>query len=196
MVDPVSAAVSAATKAAVTAAGKSVAAKGGTRLGSRNERRAVYTRFQAATVEALSFAQYLRMENKIAPLVSVTTRVQRELAAKTHAAQTELMQAYMEFLLVSNPGPAEAGEAMLSGVSDLLGLSTKNEVAFDAQLKVATKAQLAFVEACRQDLWYLPQRWQFYRPSWWRAAWSRWRWKHGAVEGRAASPEELQAGER
>ncbi|MCF1595818.1 hypothetical protein [Streptomyces muensis] len=35
------------------------------------------------------------------------------------------------------------------------------------------EAQREFTDVCRDDLWYLRKRWQFYRKAWWSAR--RWR---------------------
>jgi hypothetical protein len=51
MVDPVSAAASAAARTAVAAASKKLTSKSGSRLGVREERRQAYSRFQPAMAE-------------------------------------------------------------------------------------------------------------------------------------------------
>lgn len=124
-------------------------------------------------VEAISFVQYLRIEAMIAPKIELTTRTQRDLAQRFHALQTELLQAYMELRLVANPDPLAVGDEAFAAVADLLPMGTAKQETFDRQLELATETQRAFTEACRADLWYLPQPWQVYRPAWWSARRSR-----------------------
>ncbi|MBJ7902790.1 hypothetical protein IF655_05705 [Streptomyces sp. DSM 110735] len=102
-----------------------------------------------------------------------TTAV-RDALRGLRAQQGELLQAYLELRLVSNPAPLIAADEVLDQMNALyeLGLGATNDEVNSAVNRVAL-AQREFIDVCRDDLWYLPQRWQVYRPMWWKAR--RWR---------------------
>ncbi|MFF5001724.1 hypothetical protein ACFY3G_02755 [Streptomyces phaeochromogenes] len=163
MVDPSTAAASGLAKTVSSVVAKKLTSKSGTRPGGREERRQVYARFQAATMEAISYAEMLRMESKHSwPLMGA--RRMRELALMTHERRTELFAAYFELRLVANPAPLNAGEdAMTTAAEVLEGPAARKQQVFDAAATRAIEAQRLFTDACRDDLWYLPQWWQVHR---------------------------------
>lgn len=163
MVEPSTAAASGLAKTVSSVVAKKLTSNTRTRLGGREERRQVYARFQAATMEAVSYAEMLRMEAKHSwPFMGA--RRMRELALMIHDRRTELFAAYFELRLVANIEPLTAGEdAMTTAVEVLEGPSGRKQKAFDAAAKRAIEAQRLFTDACRDDLWYLPQWWQVHR---------------------------------
>ncbi|MGW3410263.1 hypothetical protein [Streptomyces sp. NPDC000888] len=170
MVEPTAAAASGLAKVVSGVVAKKLAATSGTRLGGREERRQVYARFQAATMEVVSYAALLRVEAKHSwPLMG--TRRMRELALMTHERRAELFSAYFELLLVANPVPLREGEGAMTAAVELLeGPSGRKRKDFDAAAVRAVEAQRVFTDACRFDLWYLPQWWQVHRrvARWWK----------------------------
>jgi hypothetical protein len=158
------------TKAVTSAVAKKLTSHAGIRLGGREERRQVYARFQAATVEAISFAQLTRMEKKLGPAIMGPRRV-REWGLMTHERQVELLASYFEMRLVANPEPLDKGEAAASAASEVLESATaRKQEEFSAGIEHAITAQREFTDVCRDDLWYLPQRWQVHRRAtlWWK----------------------------
>ncbi|MGW4227658.1 hypothetical protein ACWEG1_29860 [Streptomyces bauhiniae] len=195
MVDPITAGASALAKAAGNSVTKQLTSKIGLQLGSRDERRLVYARFQAAVTstymyragvhyEMHLYMAYLGKRRRI-PLVVRPggTIATRDALRGLRAHQAELLQAYLELRLVSNPAPLVAADEVLDQVNALyeLGINAPNEVLESAVNRVAA-AQRRFTDVCRDDLWYLPQRWQVYRPMWWKAR----RWRRRAI----AAPEQ------
>lgn len=170
MVDPANAAASGVAKVVAAAVSKQFDSRAGIRLGSRDERRRVYARFQASVSEAVSFAQYLRMERKFAAPVLSMRRI-RELSFMVHERQSELLQAYMELRLVTNPEPLLAADKALSATAELLDAGGADDAGFDERVAAAAEQQRAFTDVCRDDLWYLPQPWQVWRRAarWWRS---------------------------
>lgn len=168
--EPTTAAASGVARVVSAAVAKKMTSREGVRLGGREERRQVYGRFQAATVEAISFAQLLRMEGKFAGPILGSRRI-RELAALCHERQVELLAAYFELRLVANPEPLAMGEAAMTAASEALEApSSCGAEEFAAKVEAAVAAQREFTDVCRDDLWYLPQRWQVHRrlALWWR----------------------------
>jgi hypothetical protein len=160
--EPTSAAASGVARAVSAAVAKKMTSHVGVRLGGREERREVYKRFQAATVEAISFAQLLRMEGKLGPITG-RHRI-RELTLLTHERKVELLASYFELRLVANPAPLEKGEAAMARASEVLEVpSSQSEEVFLSKIEAAVAAQREFTDECRDDLWYLPQRWQVHR---------------------------------
>ncbi|MEV3857740.1 hypothetical protein AB0J38_25870 [Streptomyces sp. NPDC050095] len=170
MVEPTTAAGAGAIKAISQAVTKKLTAKSGTRLGGRDERRLVYARFQSAMIEALSFAQHLRVENQFARRPFGDRRL-RELAFMAHERQVEFMAAYFELRLVANRRPLEAGEAAMIAAADLLDSAVDpDDDAFRARIAEGFETQREFTDACRDDLWYQPRWWQAHRrvSIWWQ----------------------------
>lgn len=169
MVDPLSAAASGASRALAGAATKRLVSRSGTKLGSRDERRHVYARFQDATVESMGWALRCRLQARTLSPRWMGPGTQRVLADETRSVSTELMKAYMELCLVANPEPLEAGEQLLTAVQGMSdAITVRSDEEFWEAANVVGEAQRAFVETCRDDLWYLPRWWQMYRPVWWR----------------------------
>lgn len=170
MVEPSSAAASGLVKVVSGVVAKKLTSNTGTRLGGRDERRQVYARFQAATMEAVSFAALLRVEAKHSwPLMGA--RRMRELALMTHERRAELFAAYFELRLVANPVPLGAGEDAMTAAAELLeGLPGRKRKDFDPAAERAVEAQRVFTDVCQYDLWYLPQPWQVHRrvARWWK----------------------------
>ncbi|MEV6678607.1 hypothetical protein AB0N09_17360 [Streptomyces erythrochromogenes] len=172
MVDPVSAAAAAAARTAVSSVSRKLLTRTAPRLGGRDERRAVYARFQHALAEGVSFAQYLRIERQFGPQF-MAQRTRRELAMKVHERQTELLQAYLEMRLVGNAEPVAAADEVMDKTSAVLDKISSSDEEFQAAIAEAMAMQRDFTDVCRADLWYLPQWWQLYRGAWWK---SRVKW--------------------
>ncbi|WP_329185706.1 hypothetical protein [Actinacidiphila glaucinigra] len=81
----------------------------------------------------------------------------------------------MELRLVANPRPFAAADELLSAVNELMDSVTATQDVFDKHLEQVGVEQRRFVDICRDDLWYLPQRWQFYRVGWWSMRWANWK---------------------
>ncbi|MGM9444466.1 hypothetical protein ACTAF0_30090 [Streptomyces murinus] len=186
MVEPISAAGGPLAKAVTSAITKQLHSKTGTRLGSREERRQVYSRFQDAVTDAYTEYTWLLLEQSLFAVRFGKMRhalVYRPQAAE-HAArdglprfmriEAEVFKAYLDLRLVANPAPLDAAGEILSRLDDLicLGLNPSQDVVNETTAGVVA-AQRKFTDVCRDDLWYLPQRWQVYRPVWWKAR--RWR---------------------
>jgi hypothetical protein len=163
--------MSAATKALVQVATKQLSSKGGVRLGGREERREVYRRFQDALVDSSSFADVLRLERTFSgPFMAARHR--RDLMAQMHQHRTELLKAYADLRLVANPGPLAAANTALNALTESFdaGAGIKEDALQKIRARIG-EAQREFTDVCRDDLWYLPQRWQVHRriPLWWKA---------------------------
>lgn len=175
-----------AAKALTSVLTKRLQSKAGVRLGSRDERRQVYARFQASVMEANGVVQAVFFEQGLYTYwvgkrrLAVTfrpvaaQRAAREALHRMGEAQSELMAAYLDLRLVANPAPLQAADVVLDRFNDLLqcGPSTENDEVLRASSRVVD-AQRQFTDICRDDLWYLPKRWQVYRLDWWRGR--RWR---------------------
>ncbi|MER7807910.1 hypothetical protein [Streptomyces sp900116325] len=111
-------------------------------------------------------------------------RAINKLEDMRNIGQVEVLQAYMELRLVANPKPLEEADAVLSALDLLLGCTGRgDESQFDvAQVRVA-EAQRRMVEACRDDLWYLPKWWHLWRKTWWSARWASLRGRKPLVVG-------------
>ncbi|MFD4258221.1 hypothetical protein ACFWR9_11470 [Streptomyces sp. NPDC058534] len=175
-----------AAKALTSVLTKRLQSKAGIRLGSRDERRQVYARFQSAATDTYSVVTAVRLEQRLyttwvgrgrwaltyRPFAA--QRAAAEALTKVHQVQSELLQAYLDLRLVTNPAPKQAADAVLDRLNAMLALPTSTP---DAELFGATnlvvEAQREFTDVCRDDLWYLPKRWQAYRLDWWRGR--RWR---------------------
>ncbi|MGW3152759.1 hypothetical protein [Streptomyces sp. NPDC001089] len=187
MVDPISVGASSLAKAASSALTKQLQSKAGVRLGSRDERRQVYARFQDAVTEAYTFMTVALVEQRLYS-IWLGKKVRTQLTFQPRAAQkaavgslasmrqsqSELLRAYLDLRLVANPEPLRAADVVMDRFGELEALRVG---ANDEELGGATtrivEAQREFTDVCRDDLWYLPKRWQFYRRGWWSAR--RWR---------------------
>lgn len=186
VVDPISVAGSSAAKALTSIVTKQLQSKGGVRLGSKDERRQVYARFQAAATDANTVLMTVLLEQRLHTLwfgkrrwpvtfrPSAAYRAGSEGVSQLAHARGELLQAYWDLRLVANPAPLQAAHAVMDRLDAAL---SHGPGATDAQLIAATsgvvEAQREFTDVCRDDLWYLPKRWQVYRPAWWSARRSR-----------------------
>ncbi|MER6919815.1 hypothetical protein [Streptomyces spiralis] len=190
MVDPISTAASAAAKTATSALTKRLQSKAGIRLGSREERRQVYARFQtAATASAQAFAavhlEYqlysisLGRKRRVVIAPARAHRLAVHLLREQRADHSELVDAYLDLRLAANPAPLEAANEVLNAHSRVLnvGLEAPSEDV-SAAVNALVVAQREFADVCRDDLWYLPTWWQAYRPAWWSAR--RWRRRRSA----------------
>jgi hypothetical protein len=187
-VDPITAAATSAAKALTSVATKRLQSRAGVRLGSRDERRQVYARFQGAAAEAAAGIVVTALEQPLHTVwlgtrwpVSVSFRPWAAWRSASAAlvllreTNSELLQAYFELRLVANPGPLEAAGIVLDRLDALRELASGpvDAKAVTAAAEGVTEAQREFTDVCRDDLWYLPKRWQVYRPAWWRGR--RWR---------------------
>ncbi|MEV7684482.1 hypothetical protein [Streptomyces bungoensis] len=185
MIDPISAGASSLAKSVGSAVTKQLTSKTGVQLGSKSERRQVYARFQAAVTEAYTCAGRWQLElhlyfhflgKRRFPIVhrlggmSAAQQALRELRGQ----QSEILQAYLDLRLVANPAPLASADVVLERLMAVFQLpmgSPDDQV--NAAVSRVVEAQRDFTDVCRDDLWYLPQRWQVYRPAWWSAR--RWR---------------------
>ncbi|MER5839550.1 hypothetical protein ABT099_04425 [Streptomyces prasinus] len=185
MVDPAGVAASSLAKAVGSIVTKQLQSKAGVRLGSRDERRQVYARFQQAVTEAYTTIAVVRLEQHLHTVWlgngrwsvlyrpwAVNESTRRALAAM-RASQSEVLQAYLDLRLVANPEPLQAANLVLDRLIEVLelGVGTRHEEQAVAAARVA-EAQREFVDVCRDDLWYLPKYWQVYRGTWWTS--QRW----------------------
>ncbi|MFE2889334.1 hypothetical protein [Streptomyces sp. NPDC059272] len=187
-----SAAGSSLAKGITSAVTKQLQSKAGVRLGSRDERRLVYRRFQDAVTETYTLFTVAALEQRLFLLsfgkryIGFTLRPRAaEQAARAvlpalAQSNAELMKAYLDLRLVANPDPVAAADVVLNRLTDVLDLNmgVPQDELTEAVSRVV-EAQRKFLDVCRDDLWYLPQRWQVYRPDWWKAR--RWRRNKASV---------------
>lgn len=175
MADPWSIAAASLAKALGGVAGKALTPAGKVKLGSKAERRRVYSRFLEAVVAQATFAEYCRVAAGIRRPWWADFRAADAFAEKSSVMMTELLQAYMELRLVANPGPMDQGDELLDAIGRLAKVVTEGREEYDPAVTAVGEAQRAFTVACQQDLWYLPRRWQVYRPAYWRIFRKNWR---------------------
>ncbi|MGW4027319.1 hypothetical protein, partial [Streptomyces sp. NPDC005009] len=147
MVDPISVAGTSAAKALTSVLTKRLQSKTGVRLGSRDERRQVYARFQNAATEAATVLLQVRMEHRLhttwlgrwpvtfRPWAAYTST--SESLALWRAAESELLQAFLDLRLVANPEPLEAAGVVLERLDAVRSLHL---TAKDAEIVAATSA--------------------------------------------------------
>ncbi|MFI8093901.1 hypothetical protein ACIF9R_37295 [Streptomyces sp. NPDC086080] len=187
MVDPISTASTSAAKALASILTKRLQSRVTVRLGSRDERRQVYARFQEASAEALTAYLAAAAQHQLhtvwlfghrVPLTYRPWAAYRETSRsvdKLTEVYGRLFAAYYELRLVANPGPLEAAQALLQRL-DGHNMILPDWTTDQDRLLIAGRvlaAQNTFTDVCRDDLWYLPKRWQVYRLAWWKAR--RWR---------------------
>ncbi|MFA3872634.1 hypothetical protein ABS735_02870 [Streptomyces sp. MMCC 100] len=130
---------------------------------------------QAVLLEQRLYTYWIgrrRLALTIRPLAA--QRAARKALHRLAQAESEILNAYLDLRLVANPAPLQAADAVLDRFLQLLECSPGTR--HDELLEVATgvmEAQRQFTDVCRDDLWYLPKRWQVYRLDWWRGR--RWR---------------------
>ncbi|WP_435973052.1 hypothetical protein [Streptomyces sp. Qhu_M48] len=188
MVEPVGAAASAASRALVGAVTKQLMSQTGTKLGGREERRQVYARFQQATVAAMVEAQHQRLLVKVVFPAWISPRKAQGMVEPLHRLLTETLQTYMDLRVVANPKPLEAADAVLTAVNGMFDLVSGDEGEFWKAADQVGEAHRAFVDTVRDDLWYLPQWWQAYRPSWWSIRGTNRRRRKALRSARTALP--------
>ena len=132
----------------------------------------MYKRFQEAMVDAGTWASYLRLERVNSRWFMGRGRA-RELMGGFDVRTREMVKAYIELRIVANPEPLKAGEALMTSVGALMEVVNSGEEVYQEALDVTMGELRQFAEACRQDLWYLPQWWQFYRWVWLKARWKQ-----------------------
>jgi len=191
MTDPLWAAASAATKIGSAVVARHYKAIGQQRVGGREERRQVYTRFQEAVVV---YVMQIR-DSRISPeAIGLEPGQRKPYIDALMTAMTELAQALYEVRLVGNPAAIEAAETVRQAISDSFdAAAARRENLTDEETERYARAMHAFTTACRLDLWYQPRWWQIWRGSWWKNRWSRGekrQVKTGA--GRASSPATLR----
>lgn len=160
----------AAGRAAGTAATKALLQRNGrVRLGGREERRIVYAHFQVCAIrlhnslDDLARTAFLPFSGK----AKLNDRVLHELR--------EIQEAMAELTMVGNARPVVLGAGLLVA-STSMDIRRRPSHKRNAGIgKAHDDALAAFIAACREDLWYLPQWWQIWRPAWWSARWSSYR---------------------
>ncbi|GAA2930258.1 hypothetical protein GCM10010478_33960 [Streptomyces erythrogriseus] len=204
MVDPAGVAASSLAKAVGSIVTKQIQSKAGVRLGSRDERRQVYARFQEAVTEAYTTIAVVQLEQRLHTVwlwngrwpVSyrpwAANESTRAALAALRGSQSDVLRAYLDLRLVANPAPLQAADHVLDRLNEVFELQTgtKHDELTAATSKVA-EAQREFVDICRDDLWYLPKWWQAYRGAWWTSkGWvRRLLWKPHFAGSTRPSPE-------
>ncbi|MBK3630315.1 hypothetical protein JHN59_37080 [Streptomyces sp. MBT49] len=184
VVDPMSVGASAAAKAATSVLTKQLQSNAGVRLGSKDERRRVYARFQEAATEACAVISVTHVEQRLygvfvgkhwfIPTQPGGRKATQAALASVQQVYSEIMKAYLDLRLVANPAPLAAADVVLDRFTAVLDLriGVPHEELFTA-LSLVAEAQREFTDVCRGDLWYLVKRWQFFRPRWWTQ--KKWR---------------------
>ncbi|MFJ9729467.1 hypothetical protein ACIRP3_42725 [Streptomyces sp. NPDC101209] len=191
-----SAAGSSLAKGITSAVTKRLQSKAGVRLGSRDERREVYRQFSDSVTEAYTVFMASMLEQRFFSIPLGTGRrpfIFRPGAAERAArgalpgmqhVQAETLKAYLDLRIVANPEPLAAADVVLERLTEVLDLPLAVTIeAVNNAVSRVVEAQREFTDVCRDDLWYLPQRWQVYRVGWWKAR--RWR-RRAAIEGSAS----------
>lgn len=145
-------------------------AGGGAKLGSRAERREVYARFIAASISSVGLAQHAEFQKTRYPFL-MRDRAIDKLEDLKRSVGVEMMQSYAEVRLVANPVPLEAAGRVMADLDLVFRCVDRSQREMDAALDRLARAQDTFIQASRDDLWYLPRWWQVWRPAWWGARW-------------------------
>ncbi|MGR3871630.1 hypothetical protein ACUXZZ_24030 [Streptomyces graminifolii] len=178
-----SAAAKGASQALARAAAKQVLSRSGTKLGDRHERRQVYARFMDAMIEGVAHVQYLRFIAQQVYPWRMRARTAAELADMNRKVLAELLQAYMDLRLAGNPPVLEKGDELLTALNGAFDVVRAPDAKYDEATEQVGAAQRAFVDACRDDLGYLPKPWQVWRLAWWGVRWRNWRRRRGLPQG-------------
>ncbi|MFD7858322.1 hypothetical protein ACFV6B_29175 [Streptomyces microflavus] len=168
--EPMSALTAAAGRAAGTAAMRAFQRDGRIRLGGREERRIVYGHFQLCAFRVYSGRSDLARASRWPYMVTFWIPASFALR-RTTLAQRELDEAFAELTLAGNTDPVAAGTRLFHAA---IGMNLDYDPDHSKNAGVQRKflnARDEFVEAARQDLWYLPQWWQVWRPAWWGVRW-------------------------
>jgi hypothetical protein len=169
---------------------KALAPAGRTRLGGRDERRAVYRNFQSCVITA--FASHVRLTEwryvRFTPFAFRSRLAAADRAVEAHAA---MQDALADLLLVGNDKPRQAAVATALAIQDInLNRSPASRGNKAAAVRFWDELE-SYIEACQEDLWYLPRWWQVWRPTWWSARWKslRKRRRRQNESAIASSPE-------
>jgi hypothetical protein len=161
---------------------------GQSRVGGREERRRVYTRFQEAVI---AYVMQIR-DSRISPeAIGLEPSARKPYIDALIAATTEMAQALYEVRLVGNPGTIDAAENVRDAISrsfDAAAIERRSLTS--AEVRAYVNAMNEFTSACRIDLWYQPRWWQLWRVGWWKMRLTR-----GAKErGVAATSQQTAIG--
>jgi hypothetical protein len=165
MVDPTFGTVaSAAAKLGSAVVGRYNPA-GQPRVGGREERRHVYTRFQEAVVK---YVMQIR-DSRISPeAIGLEPPDRKPYIDALIAATIEMAQALYEVRLVGDPGTINAAENVREAVSQSFDAAAiERRSLTSAEVGAYANAMNQFTSACRIDLWYQPRWWQLWRAGWW-----------------------------
>jgi hypothetical protein len=139
------------------------------RVGGKEERRQVYTRFQEAVV---AYVMQVR-DSWMTPAAMELEPAQRKPYVDALLRTTvEMTSALYELRMVGNPGPIEAAENVRQAVSDAFdAAAARREAPTAGEANAYALAMHQFTSACRLDLWYQPSWWHAWRGEWWKARW-------------------------
>ncbi|MEU7524174.1 hypothetical protein AB0A74_00390 [Saccharothrix sp. NPDC042600] len=184
MSDPLSLAATAAKIGSAVIASR-YRPNGQQRVGGREERRHVYTRFQEAVV---AYVIQIR-DSRVSPeLMKLEFDERKPYMDALLRAMTEFAQALHELRLVGNPEPIEAAEIVCQAVADSFeSAAARREALTDAEMRLYVNAMHDFTSACREDLWYQPRWWQPWRSGWRKALRVRRQRRRTMKEGRVES---------
>jgi hypothetical protein len=166
MVDPTLGTVaSAAAKLGSAVVGRYSPA-GQPRVGAREERRQVYTRFQEAVV---TYVMQIR-DSRVSPeSIGLEPRERKPYIDALMAATTEMAKALYEVRLVGNPAAINAAESVREAVTQSFdAAATARRSLTSDEAAAYASAMNNFTSACRIDLWYQPRWWQLWRGGWWK----------------------------
>ena len=157
-------------------------------MGGREERRMVYAHLQACAIRAFDSSRELALKGGWANARNLWSgkRKAREGAV---AAARELLEAASELVLVGNAGPVTAGMDLFVAASSVNTDHSPDHKANEGVDGAFYEALDKFIEVCKEDLWYLPQWWQIWRPAWWGVRWESRKERRNAKRGRRAEAE-------
>ncbi|MFE0142192.1 hypothetical protein [[Kitasatospora] papulosa] len=170
VMEPMAAVTTTAGRAAGTLLAKAFQQGGRLRLGGREERRIIYAHFQACSIRMYNHLEDLSETRSWGNIFSLWYGERR---ARDRAVGTfrELQEALMELGLAGNAQPVDVGiklfEAATAPNTKYSLSHKKNKGVEDAFYDALGN----FLDACKEDLWYLPQWWQIWRPAWWKVRW-------------------------
>ncbi|MFD0037273.1 hypothetical protein ACFVIZ_06445 [Streptomyces anulatus] len=162
--DPMTAATASAGRAAGTLLAKSLQQNGRIRLGGREERRIVYAHFQVCVIRTFNNGYWLSGS-------SAFTSGAKALVQRAFDDLRALDEAEAELMLVGNARPVALGVKLRAAAT---AMDVRRKPGHRVNARVVDEYEVAlagFIRACREDLWYLPQWWQIWRPVWWRIRW-------------------------
>ncbi|MGW4212671.1 hypothetical protein ACWEIJ_32125 [Lentzea sp. NPDC004789] len=185
MSDPLSLAATAAKIGSAVIASR-YRPNGQPRVGGREERRHVYTRFQEAVV---AYVVQIR-DSRVSPeLMKLEFEERKPYMDALLRAMTEFAQALYELRLVGNPEPIEAAEIVCQAVADSFeSAAARREALTDTEMTLYVDAMHGFTSACREDLWYQPRWWQPWRSGWRKAVKVRRQRRRAMKQNRDETP--------